>query len=256
MQPVAIVTGASQGIGRAIALGLADLGYNIAVNFVPPRAPAEETRESLEAKGVECELIEGNVAESKDRARLLQATVDRWGQLDLLVNNAGVGVRTRGDLLDSEEGDWDRVMGVNCKGVYFLSLGAARLMLDLKQRGVVLVPRLAFITSISAFTVSTSRGAYCVSKAGAHMTAQLCAARLAPEGIPVLEVAPGVIDTPMIAPVREKYLALAAGGVIPAGRLGTGEDVARVVKAFARGDLDYCTGQQIVVGGGLEIPQL
>ena len=256
MNPVALVTGASQGIGRALALALADLGHHVVVNFVPPVEPAEETRALLEAKGVECALAPGNVADAADRARLLAVPLERWGRLDLLVNNAGVGVKVRGDLLDSDEADWERVMAINCQGPYFLSLAAARVMIDLKQRGVVPVPRLAFITSISAFTVSTGRGAYCVSKAAAHMTAQLCAARLAPEGIPVLEIAPGVIDTPMIAPVRDKYLALAASGAIPAGRLGTGEDVAAVLSAFARGDLDYCSGQQVVVGGGMEIPQL
>ncbi|NLO74090.1 MAG: 3-ketoacyl-ACP reductase [candidate division WS1 bacterium] len=255
MAPVAVVTGSSQGIGRAIVLGLADLGYSAVVNFIPPREPAEETRAALEAKGVECELVEGNVAEAEARARLLQAVLNRWGRLDLLVNNAGIGAPP-GDLLDSEEVAWDRVMGVNCKGAYFLSLAAARVMIDLKQRGVVPHPRLAFISSIRAFIVSTSRGAYCVSKAAEHMTAQLCAVRLAPEGIPVLEVAPGPIDTPMIASAREEYLALAAAGAIPAGRVGTVEDVARVIQAFAQGDLDYCTGQQIVVGGGVHIPQL
>lgn len=256
MKPVAIVTGASQGIGRAIALALASEGYHLVVNFVPPVEPAEDTRTLLEAAGAECVLCEASVADPEGRAAILAAALDRWGRLDLLVNNAGVGVKVRGDLLDSDEADWDRVLAINCKGPFFLSLAAARLMLDLRARGVVTTPRLVVSSSISAFTVSPSRGAYCVSKAGAHMVAQLLAARLAPEGIPVLEIAPGVIDTPMIAPVRDKYLALAENGAIPAGRLGTGEDVARVVVAFARGDLDYCTGQQIVVGGGIQIPQL
>ena len=256
MHPVAIVTGASQGIGRAIALALANAGHHLVVNFVGPLEPAEETRALLAAAGAESVLVEASVAEPEGRATILAATLDRWGRLDLLVNNAGVGVKARGDLLDSDEADWDRVLGINCKGPFFLALAAARAMIDLRTRGVVPVPRIVFISSISAFTVSTSRGAYCVSKAAVHMAAQLLAARLGPDGIPVLEIAPGIIDTPMIAPVREKYLALAQSGVLPQGRLGTGEDVARVVAAFARGDLDYSTGQQIVVGGGLQIPQL
>ncbi len=257
MNPVAIVTGSSQGIGRGIALGLADLGYNVVVNFVPPVEPAEETRQMLEAKGVECVLVEASIADAPDRKRILDAAMDTWGRIDLLVNNAGVGVKVRGDMLDNlDEADFDRVMAINCKGPYFLSLEAAKIMIELKGKGVVETPRIALTSSISAWIVSTSRGAYCISKAGAHMAAQLLAARLAGEGIPVLEIAPGVIDTPMIAPVREKYLKLAEEGVIPQGRLGTDEDVARVIQAFARGDLDYCTGQQIVVGGGMQIQQL
>ncbi len=256
MNPVAVVTGSSQGIGRGIALGLADLGYNVVVNFVPPVEPAEETRGLLEAKGVECVLAEASVAEAADRKRILGVAMDTWGRIDLLVNNAGVGVKVRGDLLESDEGDFDRVMAINCRGPYFLSLEAAKIMIDLKARGVVETPRIVMTSSISAWIVSTSRGAYCISKAGAHMAAQLLAARLAAEGIPVLEIAPGVIDTPMIAPVREKYLKRAQEGVIPQGRLGTAEDVTRVIQAFARGDLDYCTGQQIVVGGGMQIQQL
>lgn len=256
MNPVAIVTGSSQGIGRGIALGLADMGYNIVVNFVPPVEPAEETRQMIEAQGVECALAPANIADPEERPSILQAAMDTWGRLDLLVNNAGVSVKVRGDFLESDEADWQRVMDINLRGPYFLSLTAVKLMLDLKRQGVIETPRLAFITSISAWTVSTGRGSYCVSKAGLHMTAQLFAARLAPEGFPVLEVAPGVIDTPMIAPVRDKYLKMTAEGTIPQGRLGTIEDVARVIQTFARGDLDYSTGQLIVVGGGMDIPQL
>ena len=256
MNPVAIVTGSSQGIGRGIALGLADLGYNVVVNFVPPLEPAEETRQMLEDKGVECALVAASIADAPDRKRILDAAMDRWGRVDLLVNNAGVGVKVRGDLLDSDESDFDRVMAINCRGPYFLSLEAAKIMIDLKKQGVVETPRLAVTTSFSAWVVSTSRGAYCMSKAAAHMATQLLAARLAPEGIPVIEIAPCVIDTPMIAPVRDKYLKLAEDGTIPMGRLGTAEDISRVIQAFARGDLDYCTGQQIVVGGGMQIQQL
>jgi NAD(P)-dependent dehydrogenase (short-subunit alcohol dehydrogenase family) len=256
MNPVAIVTGSSQGIGRGIALGLADLGYNLVVNFVPPVEPAEETRKMLEEKGVECVLAEASIADAPERRRILDAAMDAWGRIDLLVNNAGVGVKVRGDMLDSDESDFDRVLAINCRGPYFLSLEAAKIMIDLKKKGVVETPRIVMTSSISAWVVSTSRGAYCISKAGAHMASQLLAARLAAEGIPVIEIAPGVIDTPMIAPVREKYLKLAADGVIPQGRLGTAEDIARVIQAFARGDLDYCTGQQIVVGGGMQIQQL
>ncbi len=256
MNPVAIVTGSSQGIGRGIALGLADLGYNVVVNFVPPLEPAEETRQMLEDKGVQCVLAQANIAEAPDRQRILGAAMDSWGRIDLLVNNAGVGVKVRGDMLDSDESDYERVMAINCRGPYFLALEAAKIMIDLKAKGVVETPRIAMTSSISAWIVSTSRGGYCISKAGAHMAAQLLAARLAPEGIPVIEIAPGVIDTPMIAPVRDKYLKLAEEGVIPQGRLGTAEDISRVIQAFARGDLDYCTGQQIVVGGGMQIQQL
>jgi len=256
MKPVAIITGGSSGIGRGIAVELAKAGHNVVINFVPPLELAEQTRSLVEDAGAEALLVEGDVSASQDREHLLQATLSHFGRLDLLVSNAGVSVKHRGDLLDADEVDFDRVMGINLKAPYFLAAAAARAMIELREGGTVPTPRIVFVSSISAWAASPERGSYCVSKAGLHMVAQLFALRLASEGIPVLEIAPGIIDTPMIAPAREKYARLIADGLVPQGRLGTPEDIARIVVAISRGDLDFSTGQVIHVDGGLEIRQL
>ncbi len=257
MRPVALITGASSGIGRGIAAGLAQAGHDIVINFVPPTEPAEETRSEVEAAEATALLVEADVASPEDRERLLQSTLDRFGRLDLLVSNAGISVNTRGDMLASgDEADFDRVMGVNVRGPYFLALAAANAMIDMRKCGVVPAPRIVFVTSISAWSVSPGRAPYCISKAALHMTAQCFAVRLASEGIPVFEIAPGIIDTPMIAPVRDKYVQRIADGLVPQGRLGTPEDVAKVVVAISQGELDFSTGQVIYVDGGLSMPQL
>ncbi len=257
MRPVALVTGASSGIGRGIAVGLAQAGHDVIINYVPPLEPAEQTRTEVEAAGAATLLVEADVSSPEDRQRLLQKTLDRFGRLDLLVSNAGISVKSRGDMLASDdEADFDRVIGVNVKGPYFLALAAANAMIDLRERGVVPTPRIVFVTSISAWSVSPGRAPYCISKAALHMTAQCFAVRLAPEGIPVFEIAPGIIDTPMIAPVRDKYIQRIADGLVPQDRLGTPEDVAKVVVAISRGEMDFSTGQVLHVDGGLSILQL
>ena len=257
MRPVALVTGASSGIGRGIAVGLAEMGHNVGINFVPPVELAEETRSLVEAAAAEALLVEGDVSAPPDREQLLQSTLDHFGRLDLLVSNAGVSVKDRGDLLDdNDEADFDRVIGINVKGPYFLAVAAARAMTKLREDGIVPVPRIVFVSSMSAWAASPNRGSYCISKAGLHMVAQLFAVRLAAEGIPVFEIAPGIIDTPMIAPARDKYVQLIANGLVPQGRLGTSEDIAKVVVAISRGELDFSTGQVIYVDGGLRIRQL
>lgn len=257
MRPVALVTGASSGIGRDVAVGLAKAGHDVVINFIPPLKLAEETQSLVEAAGTQALLVEADISAPSDRQRLLDATMDRFGRLDLLVSNAGISVKSRGDVLeDTDEADFDRVMGVNLKGPYFLAVAASNAMIKFQQEGIVPTARIVFISSISAWTASPERGAYCVSKAGLHMVAQLFALRLATEGIPVFEIAPGIIDTPMIAPAREKYVQLIADGLVPQGRLGTTEDIAKVIVAISRGELDFSTGQVIHISGGLQIPQL
>jgi 3-oxoacyl-[acyl-carrier protein] reductase len=258
---VALVTGAGQGIGRGIALQLAADGYLVVVNDVVAdpantESGAYEVQAAIEAGGGRAHVVRADIAEAADRAAMVEETASRFGRLDLLVNNAGVAPRERRDILQAAEESYDRVMGINLKGPYFLTQLVARRMVEWKRAGVVQAPRIVFITSVSAYASSPSRGEYCISKAGLSMAAALYADRLAEFGIPVIEVRPGIIETPMTAAVKERYNGMIAGGLLPTRRWGRPEDVARVVGAIARGDLDYSTGQAIEVGGGFGLRRL
>ena len=259
--PVALVTGARQGIGRGIALALAREGLSVVVNDVvadPANAEsgAYEVKKSIEDAGGCAEVCRADVASDSDRRAMLNFVADRFGRLDLLVNNAGVAPKERKDILEAGEESFDRVLAINLRGPYFLTQLAADRMIEWQRAGVLERARIAFITSISAYTSSPNRGEYCVSKAGLSMAAKLYADRLAEFDIPVIEIRPGIIETPMTAPAKAKYDTLIAEGLLPTRRWGRPEDVARVVTAFARGDLDYCTGQAIEVGGGFGIRRL
>jgi NAD(P)-dependent dehydrogenase (short-subunit alcohol dehydrogenase family) len=257
--PVALVTGASRGIGRAVAVELVRVGYDVAVNYHANQAAAEETRAQAAAArpGAHVEVVAADVGETGSRTRLLTFVRDAFGRLDLLVNNAGVAPAERADLLEATEESFDRVLGVNLKGPYFLSQAAARWMVEQrKTAGGDYHPAIVNVSSISAEAASTNRGDYCVAKAGVGMMTQLFAARLADHGIHVYEVRPGIIATDMTAAVKEKYDAMFAEGVAPIRRWGTPEDVARAVGAIAQGALPYSTGEVIHVDGGFHIRRL
>jgi NAD(P)-dependent dehydrogenase (short-subunit alcohol dehydrogenase family) len=259
--PVALVTGAGQGIGRGIALRLAQDGRRVVINDVAADAAsvasgAYEVKRSIEAAGGSAEVFKADISSPADRQALVDFVAERFGRLDLLVNNAGVAPRERKDILEAGEESFDRLISVNLKGPYFLTQLFARRMIEWKKAGRMEQARIVFITSISAYTSSPSRGEYCVSKAGLSMAAKLYADRLAEYGIPVIEIRPGIIETPMTRSVKERYDALIAGGLLPTKRWGRPEDVAAVVSAVARGDLDYSTGQAIEVGGGFGLRRL
>ena len=241
---VALVTGASRGIGRAVASELART-HRVIGTYRGNLAAAESLRDSCGA-----EIFQMDVASRADRGALLEFVRSKYGRLDLLVNNAGIAPRVRNDLLEASEESFEEVLGTNLQGPYFLTRDAAKLMLE---RGS---GRIVFVTSISSYTASTNRGEYCVSKAGLSMAAQLYASRLAPEGIGVFEVRPGIIETDMVAPVLDKYKRLAEEGLLPQGRLGRPEDVALAVRAVADGNLDYSAGQVIDVDGGFHLRSL
>lgn len=258
---VGLVTGSGHGIGRGIALQLADDGYAVVINGVtsdPSNTEdgAYEVKATIEAAGGAAEVFRADVSSPDDRAAMIDFIGDRFGRLDLLVNNAGVAPKKRRDILEATEESFERLMSINLQGPYFLTQQIANRMIAWKEAGKTPAPRIAFVTSISANTSSTARGEYCVSKAGLSMGAQLFAHRLADFDIPVIEVQPGIIKTRMTGPVTEKYDALIAEGLFPTRRWGLPEDVARVVSAFGRGDLDYSTGQRIEVGGGFGINRL
>jgi NAD(P)-dependent dehydrogenase (short-subunit alcohol dehydrogenase family) len=253
---VALVTGASRGIGGAIAQRLAADGYAIGINYVSSQPAAEEVRERITASGGVAECFRADISVAAERAVLLAAMRDRFGRIDLLVNNAGIAPPQRADLLDATEGSFARVLDVNLRAPYFLTQAVAKWMIELKRASMVARPRIAFITSISAYASSMNRGDYCVAKAGLSMAVQLWADRLAEFDIPVIEVRPGVIATDMTAGMKEKYDKLIESGAFPQKRWGQPDDVARVVSAFARGDLDYSTGVAIDVSGGFQLRRL
>jgi NAD(P)-dependent dehydrogenase (short-subunit alcohol dehydrogenase family) len=242
--PVAVVTGASRGIGRGIARELARTHCVVAT--YKGRLDAAE---SLRAEtGVE--IFRCDVASAADRAALLDFTRERFGRLDLLVNNAGMAPRERRDVLDTAEESFDELIATNLKGPYLLTQQAARWMTERKEG------RIVFITSISAYTASVNRGEYCVSKAGLGMAVALFAARLAAENIKVFEIRPGIIRTDMIQAVEKMYEERIAAGLLPQRRMGEPADVARAVRAIADGLLDYSTGQVLNLDGGFHLRTL
>jgi len=206
--PVALVTGSGRGIGRGIAIRLATEGYAVVLNSrsadpAESETGAYEVKRTIEAAGGRAEVCRADISVRGDRATLIDFAAKAFGRLDLLVNNAGVAPRERKDLLEADEADFDYLLGINLKGPYFLTQLAARRMIEWKRAGVVPTPRIAFISSISAYTSSPSRGEYCVSKAGLSMAAKLYAHRLGQHGIPVIEICPGVIETDMTSGVKD-----------------------------------------------------
>jgi 3-oxoacyl-[acyl-carrier protein] reductase len=194
--------------------------------------------------------VQSDIASAADRAALVEIVRDRFGRLDLLVNNAGMAPRERRDLLEATEESFDELIATNLKGPHFLTQQVARWMVE--QGG----GRIVFISSISAYTASVNRGEYCISKAGLSMSVALFAQRLAPLQVQVFEVRPGIIRTDMIAAVEKLYEDKIAHGLLPQRRMGEGQDVARAVRAIADGLLDYSTGQILNVDGGFHLRSL
>jgi NAD(P)-dependent dehydrogenase (short-subunit alcohol dehydrogenase family) len=259
--PVALITGASRGIGRAIALALAAEGFDIAGTARARRDAArphalDEAGALVAGLGRRWVPIETDVSDLAGHADVIASVDAAFGRLDLFVSNAGVAPEQRRDVLDTTPDSYDRVTGTNLRGAFFLAQRAARFMLDRRHAVPGCTPRLVFIGSVSARASSPSRAEYCISKAGLSMAARIFADRLAGEGIPVFEVRPGIIRTDMTAPVQERYDAAIADGLVPQRRWGEPEDVAKAVVALARGDFDYSTGLVVDVGGGLTLPRL
>ena len=262
-KPVAIITGASRGIGKAIAKELAALGYDIVVNYFdfdkegrPDDSTARQTQKEINAPGAECEILRGDVSDSKDRQNIVAFTKKKFGRCDILINNAGVAPSKRTDLLEASEESFDRILGTNLKGPYFLTQLVAKWMIEQKKQYPERKFRIVNTGSISAYTSSPARGEYCVSKAGVAMMTKLYADRLAEFGIWVFEIRPGIIETDMTRTVKSKYDKLISEGLTPIKRWGQPEDVARAVGAIAEGRLDFCTGQVINVDGGFHLRRL
>ncbi|WCJ57873.1 3-ketoacyl-ACP reductase [Fontisphaera persica] len=264
MQSVALITGASRGIGRGIALELAKLGWNVVINYAGNRPAAETTASDCLAAAraaqhaIRAEPFQADIAEAPQRTRLLDFTREVFGRLDLLVNNAGVAPQVRADLLEASEESFDRLMRINVKGPYFLTQKAARWMIAQAAQTPPGQPRpkIVTITSISAYTASVNRGDYCMAKAALAMLTPLFAARLAEYGIQVFEIRPGIIATDMTGPVKDKYDQLIAGGLTPITRWGQPEDIGKAVAAIAQGLFPFSTGEVINVDGGFHLRRL
>lgn len=247
MTPHALVTGGQQGIGRAIAEALHGAGWRVTLASEIP-ADAAPVQSALAAMPGARYLRHDLTCTDAIPALLAAA-----GPVTTLVSNAGAPAMARGDLLDMGADSFDRCMAVNLRGAFFLAQAVARDMLALPPQPYRAI---VFVTSVSASMVSADRAEYCISKAGAAMMAQAFAARLAPAEIGVFDIRPGIIATPMTAPVADRYDRRIADGLVPAARWGTVQDVARAVLPLARGDLAFATGAVIPVDGGLSINRL
>jgi 3-oxoacyl-[acyl-carrier protein] reductase len=255
-RPVALVTGASRGIGRAVALALGRAGYAVAVNYARSVDAAERVVAQIREHGGEAIAVRASVAETDQRRALIEATFEAFGDLDVLVNNAGITSPGRKDLLEATEQGWDTVFATNLKGPFFLAQLAANRMIASRAAGRRQRRTIINISSISAFAASTNRADYCMTKAAMQMMTWLFATRLADEEIQVYEICPGVIATDMTATVRDKYDRLIHDGLSPIRRWGEPEDVARAVVTLARGDFPFSTGDRIHVDGGYHIRRL
>jgi NAD(P)-dependent dehydrogenase (short-subunit alcohol dehydrogenase family) len=250
----ALVTGGGTGIGRGIALALAERGFSIAINALEHNADVETTLNLLRSRGVTAGAAIGDVAEISSHERILDAAEAAIGPLTTLVNNAGVSVLQRGDLLDATPESFDRCQAVNSRGVFFLTqLWAKRALGRPAPEGVH--RSIVTVSSSNAVAVSIARGEYCVSKAGASMIARLFAVRLGGEGIGSYEIRPGIIETPMTAIMKDNYERRIAEGLTVAPYMGQPADVGSIAAALATGELAYCTGQALTADGGLLIPR-
>jgi NAD(P)-dependent dehydrogenase (short-subunit alcohol dehydrogenase family) len=254
-EKVAVVTGSRRGIGLGIALALGKAGYDVVLSGSSPEG--DSALAALQAEGAKGTYIRCDISTRADREGLFAFVDETYGRLDALVNNAGVAPEKREDILLATEESFDRVLNINLKGTYFMCQAAANLMLSMQARGIPdYQPRMVNIGSISAYTSSTSRGEYCVSKAGVAMVTSLFADRLAAHGIPVFEVRPGIVLTDMTAPVRDKYDRLIAEGLTPVPRIGLPGDVAGCVMAALSGQMDFATGTVLNADGGFHIRRL
>ena len=257
MKKIALVTGSRRGIGLGIIKALGKEGYYPIVSDIIPEQEAQPVIDELAAGGIEAAYIKCDISNDDDRKAAFKAIDEKYGRIDLLVNNAGVAPRVRLDILSTTIESFDFLMNVNLRGTFFMCQEAANMMIDMQSRGLSdYSPRIVNISSMSVYTSSTNRGEYCISKAGIAMVTQLFADKLAENGIPVFEIRPGIIETDMVATVHEKYEKLISEGVTPIKRFGLPNDVANCVLAAASGWLDFSTGQVLNADGGFHIRRL
>lgn len=241
---VAVVTGASRGIGKAIAEELLQKDFDV---IITARKENDATRQMIKTYGKKVTFIPCDNSDISDIEKLAEFTAEKYGSVDLLVNNAGAAPKERKDILEINADDFDYLMDINLKGTFFMSQKMVPLLKKNKQS------RIVNISSMSAYTASVNRGEYCISKAGISMTTKLFAARLAEYGITVIEIRPGIIETDMTSKVKEKYEKLIEDGITPIKRMGQPSDIAKCVSSIADGNFDFCTGTVIDCDGGFSV---
>ncbi len=257
-KPVALVTGGSRGIGRAICVEVARADYNVVINFNQNLGAAEETRGLVEKSGGIGEVCQADVMSGSDRDLLVGFTLERFGRIDLLVNNAGIAPSVRKDILDTDEETFDRILNGNLRAPYFVAQRVAKEMIELIKAKRITRAAIVNISSLRSYTAARNYGEYCISKAGVSMVTKLFAVRLAEHGINVYEVCPGIIETDMTSgkATREYYNGKIAGGMAPINRWGKPEEVALAVGAIARGHFPFSTGAVFHIDGGWHLRQL
>ncbi|MFW6123973.1 MAG: 3-ketoacyl-ACP reductase [Acidobacteriota bacterium] len=257
----ALITGASRGIGRGIALELAKNGYDIAGNATQFHSSDKKTgllevKQRVEELQVDFLPVQGEISDLNTHENLIHKVLNRYQTIDVLVNNAGISPKKREDILYTNPESFDRLWSVNTRGAFFLTQRVARIMIEQRQRDPDYKPYIVFISSISAEFSSPNRAEYCISKAALSQAARVYAHRLAEYGINVYEIRPGIIMTDMTKPVKKKYDRMIEDGLVPQNRWGTPQDAGKAVTALVRGDFDYSTGAVIEVSGGMDIKRL
>lgn len=247
---VALVTGSGRGIGLAVAKALGVAGFAVALNDFGRDDELLQVVDGLRREGIRAVAVPGDVSDLSCHENLLRKTEDALGALTTLVNNAGVGVLSRGDLLDVTEESYERCMSVNAKAHFFLTQSFARRLIG-RKRASTLFYSIVNVTSSNAVAVSVQRGEYCASKAAAAMISKVFAARLGQEGIAVFDVQPGLIETEMTAAVKETYQRRAQEGLTLFPRLGQPDDIGTIVRSLATGALPYMTGQVLSADAGM-----
>jgi 3-oxoacyl-[acyl-carrier protein] reductase len=253
---IAIVTGARRGIGLEISRVLGREGYHVVMVAISPEA--SEALQVMKSENLSCEYISCDVSDEASRVKLIEQVCKKYERLDVLVNNAGVAPKKRMDILETTTESYDRLLNINARSTFFMCQHAANAMIHFLKKGGIqnYSPRIINISSISAYTSSTSRGEYCVSKAAISMVTKLFADRLSTYSIPVFEVRPGIILTDMTKCVQDKYQRMIDDGLTPIKRFGTPKDVANCVLAACSGLLDFSTGQVLNADGGFHIRRL
>ncbi len=256
MKPTALITGGTRGIGLGIAREMAGAQFDLALNGRRDESDVTPVLNELRSMGSRVIYLQGDVSKERDRNQIISQAIVEFGQLNVLVNNAGIAPPERRDILEATEASFDLVLNTNLKGPYFLTQRVAGHMVKQKATDPAGFYCIINVSSVSASVASVNRGEYCISKAGIAMATKLWAARLGEFDIPVYEIQPGVIETDMTAGVTEKYNRLFQQGLAPQKRWGTPEDVGKVAAAMATGKLPYSTGQVVCVDGGMTIQRL
>jgi len=259
--PVALITGASRGLGRGIAARLASLGFSVGINYVNNSSAANEAvalcKQHKQKESQRFIPMKADMGIRDDRTMLFEKTLQEFGRIDAFISNAGIGPRERADITETSLESFEEVLKVNLEAPFFLTQLIVKYWLKEKPTPILLNGfTIVFNSSISADTASINRGEYCISKAGLAMVSQLWAVRLASEGIRVYELRPGIMETDMTSAVKDKYDELFAEGLVPQKRWGQPEDVGRAVGALLMGDFPYSTGEVIHIDGGFHLRRL